>query len=254
MGRLFRVASLAVFVAIVAVVVGQIGSSELAAAGNGGSYKVTFLANGDNANFTYYTEAADPDKWSQCPISLSVSRTGAARAPETYLYYSIYQWDPDFILDPLPDKCSVIPDAEFCTPGACRLVEAGQGKIPNSSYRVNAKTQTLDVDTRDLQDFEYAQEWVGDPPRTDLGGVISITWEKTAGYEWTNSGTNTSRGPGYSFRSSGVSSGSSAEATGVLLGVEVPISDYGEAGVGRNNGVTICWSADESGCFPDGGK
>jgi len=138
--------------------------------------------------------------------SLGVSRGGPTNSPQTFLSYFIEQCDP-FV--------------------GCTFL-GGSGLIPNG-----------DLSGGDQQ-LRLATNTSGNPNFFTFGGsagLVTVDWRANGAFQQRSSGTTDLIFPGLRQHFTGVSTSSSANAAGSVVGVPVPPASPGS--IGTNQNVTI---------------
>jgi hypothetical protein len=178
--------------------------------GPGPGNQAHFVSNGDFGNISWSgprsATASDSGPGPGTFGSLFVSRGGPINAPQTFLSYFIQQCDAFF-------NC---------------VFFRGSGLIPNSDLSGGGKSLQLSTNTTGNQNFF-----------TFAGptGLVSVNWTVNGFFQASSSGTSQQSFPGFTFRSTGVSTFASANATGSVVGM--PILPNNSGGIGSNLSVTI---------------
>ena len=138
--------------------------------------------------------------------SLGVSRGGPTNSPQTFLSYFIEQCDP-FV--------------------GCTFL-GGSGLIPNGDLSGGGQQLRLATNTS------------GNPTFFTFGGsagLVAVDWRANGAFQQRSSGTTDLIFPGFRQHFTGVSTSSSANAAGSVVGVPVPPASPGS--IGTNQNVTI---------------
>ena len=138
-------------------------------------------------------------------VFLEVSRGGPKSAPQTFLYYELY------------DMCS-----------GWRLLAGGSGMIPNSAFTVNKKGSALSMTTDASPTFFT----------TGATGTLSLIFTGDGAYRATITGHNSVSYLDRTIRWHGSSSYGSAGVSGTLLGWTISQLS-GQLGEGRGKEITI---------------
>jgi hypothetical protein len=170
------------------VVVAWLVSS--AATADAGTVVSSFKSEGAFAHFDTYDDCSY--------MYVSVSRGGTASAPETYLYYDVYN---------------------YCT----WEYSSGWGRIPNSSFTVSTKRSKLKIDPASSAEM-YTYGAVGS---------IELTWTPDNSIRWKEDGRWESITPTQRVRSRGKSESSAASVVGRMFSLSVQTES---ARVGKNRG------------------
>ena len=138
--------------------------------------------------------------------SLGVSRGGPTNSPQTFLSYFIEQCDP-FV--------------------GCTFL-GGSGLIPNGDLSGGGQQLRLATNTS------------GNPNFFTFGGsagLVAVDWRANGAFQQRSSGTTDLIFPGFRQHFTGVSTSSSANAAGSVVGLPVPAGSPGS--IGTNQNVTI---------------
>ncbi len=138
--------------------------------------------------------------------SLGVSRGGPTNSPQTFLSYFIEQCDP-FV--------------------GCTFL-GGSGLIPNGDLSGGGQQLRLATNTS------------GNPNFFTFGGsagLVAVDWRANGAFQQRSSGTTDLIFPGFRQHFTGVSTSSSANAAGSVVGLPVPAGSLGS--IGTNQNVTI---------------
>jgi hypothetical protein len=183
----------------------------------------TFHANG---NFADGFSCSPPATTVEC-ISVSVfgpgGPTGIPGQTATFLFYD------DFIFD--PNTGIPIQDTN------------GSGLIPNSAFQVHGKTDSLNVDTSKVPNFDNefcTFDQFGNPTCNPAqGGIVTGTWNAIATLlNFQFSGTTRQVFPGVTFISTGTSNFKPALTSLSVLGV-VATNATGDIGQEHNTFITV---------------
>jgi|SRR5882724_321586 len=137
---------------------------------------------------------------------LSVSRGGSTNNPQTFLSYFIEQCDPFF---------------------GCTFL-GGSGLVPNSDLSGGGQQLRLATNTSGNPNFFT----FGGP-----SGLVTMDWSANGAFQQRSSGTTDFIFPGFRQHATGVSTSSSANAAGSVVGLPVPPGSPGN--IGTNQNVTI---------------
>ena len=115
---------------------------------------------------------------------------------------------------------------------SCTLSEAGGGIVPKSALSGGGGTISLNVTPADFPTTFYVYG--------GTGGPVRISWRATGDFSSRTSGTSEYTYPWFRFFSNGVSTNSSALASGVVGSSTVPAGSFGS--IGMNHAVTLSFS------------
>jgi len=187
--------------------------SDTVGGGGGPGNQSHFVANGSAGSVSWFVSGgsrspSDSGGGGGCFIfgSLGVSRGGPTNSPQTFLSYFIEQCDP-FV--------------------GCTFL-GGSGLIPNG-----------DLSGGDQQ-LRLATNTSGNPTFFTFGGsagLVAVDWRANGAFQQRSSGTTDLIFPGLRQHFTGVSTSSSANAAGSVVGVPVPPASPGS--IGTNQNVTI---------------
>lgn len=179
--------------------------------GGGGSGH--FVSNGDFGSVSWFTTTAattaDTGGGGGGGFvfgSLSVSRGGSVTNPQAFLSYFIEQCDALF----------------FCT------FAQGFGTIPARDLSGGGKQLRLSTNTSGNPNFFT----FGGP-----AGSITVDWSANGGFTQRSTGTSDLTFPGFRQHMTGVSTSASANTSGNVVGVPIPVFSPGN--IGTNQSVTI---------------
>jgi len=188
-------------------------ASDTGGGGGGPGNQSHFIANGNSGSVNWFVSG---DSGSPSDSggggggfvfgSLGVSRGGSTNSPQTFLSYFIEQCDP-FV--------------------GCTFF-GGNGLIPNGDLSGGGQQLRLATNTS------------GNPNFFTFGGtsgLITIDWRANGAFQQRSNGTFDVIFPGFRQHFSGVSTSSSANAAGSVVGVPVPPGSPGN--IGTNQNVTI---------------
>ena len=188
-------------------------ASDTGGGGGGPGNQSHFIANGNSGSVNWFVSG---DSGSPSDSggggggfvfgSLGVSRGGSTNSPQTFLSYFIEQCDP-FV--------------------GCTFF-GGNGLIPNGDLSGGGQQLRLATNTSGNPNFFT----FGGP-----SGLITIDWRANGAFQQRSNGTFDVIFPGFRQHFSGVSTSSSANAAGSVVGVPVPPGSPGN--IGTNQNVTI---------------
>jgi len=178
--------------------------------GGGGPGQSHFVSNGDfgSVNWSSFSGGTPGDSGGGGFVfgSLGVNRGGSVTNPTAFLSYFVEQCDAFF----------------FCT-----FVQ-GFGTIPARDLVGGGKQLHLSTNTSGNPNFFT----FGGP-----AGLITVDWSANGAFALRSSGTSDLTFPGFRQHSTGVSTSSSANTSGNVVGV--PIPTFSPGNIGTNQSVTI---------------
>ncbi len=179
--------------------------SDTGGGGGGPGNQSHFVANGNSGSVNWFVSGGAGGGGFTFG-SLGVSRGGPTNSPQTFLSYFVEQCDP-FV--------------------GCTFF-GGSGLIPNGDLSGGGQQLRLATNTS------------GNPNFFTFGGsagLVTVDWRANGAFQQRSSGTTDLIFPGLRQHFTGVSTSSSANAAGSVVGVPVPPGSPGN--IGTNQNVTI---------------
>src|SRR2546426_2600344 len=179
--------------------------SDTGGGGGGAGNQSHFVANGNSGSVNWFVSGG-AGGGGFIFGSLGVSRGGSTNSPQTFLSYFVEQCDP-FV--------------------GCTFF-GGSGLIPNGDLSGGG------------QQLSLATNPSGNPNLFPFGGsagLVTVDWRANGAFQQRSSGTTDLIFPGFRQHFTGVSTSSSANAAGSVVGVPVPPGSPGN--IGTNQNVTI---------------
>jgi hypothetical protein len=189
-------------------------TSDTGGGGGGGTQVFHFVANGDHGDVNWFSFSGDSlGGFSYTFGSLYLDRGGTTSNPQTSLSYFVYQYG-----------CDALFNCFFNT------LAAGYGLIPNKDVTRGGRQLRLNTNTANNPNFiVYAGP----------AGPVTVTWTANGAYEQSNSGTSIYRAGTYAHRSQGSNTSRSANASGSIAGIVIPLVPVAQLATFRNVSIDI---------------